>query len=51
MSDAMPIIEEGIKRTGVKRKIMGTVVAGTVYGDIQSVGKTMVCAHCSQSGL
>jgi len=42
MSSAMPIIEEEIKRTGAKRASLGRIVIGTVFGDIHSIGKTMV---------
>lgn len=51
MLSAMPIIEEEIKRTGAKIKSLGTVVAGTVYGDIHSIGKTMVCALLRAEGF
>jgi len=43
MGAAMPIIQEEIMKGGVKRETLGTVVAGTVYGDIHSIGKTIVC--------
>lgn len=42
MSKAMPVIKKEIKRKGIKRESLGTVVAGTVYGDIHTIGKTMV---------
>lgn len=42
MKSAMPIIEEEIKRKGAKRKSLGTIVIGTVSGDIHDIGKTMV---------
>jgi len=42
MQSAMPIIEEKIKETGGKKESLGTVVIGTVYGDIHSIGKDMV---------
>ena len=48
---AMPIIEEEIKRTGAKRESLGTVVAGTVFGDIHSIGKTMVCTLLTAEGF
>jgi len=51
MSSAMPIIEEEIKRTGAKRKSLGTIVAGTVFGDIHSIGKTMVCTLLVAEGF
>jgi len=51
MSSAMPIIEEELKRSGVKRVTLGTVVVGTVFGDIHSIGKTMVCALLVAEGF
>jgi len=51
MSSAMPVIEEEIKRTGAKRKSLGTIVAGTVFGDIHSIGKTMVCTLLTAEGF
>jgi len=51
MLGAMPIIEEEIKRTGAKRESLGTIVAGTVFGDIHSIGKTMVCTLLVAEGF
>jgi len=51
MSSAMPIIEEELKRSGAKRVTLGTVVVGTVFGDIHSIGKTMVCALLVAEGF
>ncbi len=51
MQAAMPIIEEELKRTGAKRETMGTVVAGTVFGDIHSIGKSMVCTLLVAGGF
>ena len=42
MQSAMPILEDEIKRRGMERKGLGTVVIGTVYGDVHDIGKTMV---------
>lgn len=42
MSAAKSIIEEEIEKRGAKAETPGTVVLGTVYGDIHSIGKTMV---------
>jgi corrinoid protein of di/trimethylamine methyltransferase len=39
---AMPILEEEIKRRGQETKSLGTVVLGTVSGDIHTIGKSMV---------
>jgi corrinoid protein of di/trimethylamine methyltransferase len=51
MSAATPIIEEEIKRRGASRETLGTVVIGTVYGDIHSIGKTMVAAMLVAEGF
>lgn len=39
---ALPILEEEIKRRGEKTQSLGTVVIGTVLGDIHTIGKSMV---------
>jgi len=51
MSAATPIIEEEIKRVGAKRESLGTVVIGTVYGDIHTIGKTMVATLLQADGF
>jgi len=51
MQAAMPILEEELKRTGTKRETLGIVVAGTVFGDIHSIGKSMVCTLLTASGF
>jgi corrinoid protein of di/trimethylamine methyltransferase len=51
MTSATPIIEEEIKRRGTKRESLGTVVIGTVYGDIHSIGKTMVAVLLTADGF
>ena len=51
MSAATPIIEEEIKRVGAKRESLGTVVIGTVYGDIHTIGKTMVATLLQAGGF
>jgi methanogenic corrinoid protein MtbC1 len=48
---AMPILEEEIKRRGAKRESLGTVVIGTVFGDIHSIGKDMVCTLLIAEGF
>ena len=42
MQAATPILEEELKRKGTKREALGTVVIGTVFGDIHTIGKAMV---------
>jgi corrinoid protein of di/trimethylamine methyltransferase len=39
---AMPILEEEIRRRGEKTRSLGTIVLGTVKGDIHTIGKSMV---------
>jgi len=51
MTSATPIIEEEIKRRGTKRESLGTVVIGTVYGDIHTIGKTMVATLLTADGF
>jgi len=51
MSSAIPILEQEIERRGVKRASLGTIVIGTVYGDIHSIGKNMVCALLTAEGF
>jgi methanogenic corrinoid protein MtbC1 len=48
---AMPIIEEAIEKRGRKREAVGTVVIGTVYGDIHTIGKTMVGTLLTAEGF
>lgn len=42
MKAAMPILERELERTGRRVGRLGTVVIGTVYGDIHDIGQTMV---------
>jgi len=51
MQAAMPILEEEIRKRGIERKSLGTVVAGTVYGDIHSIGKSLVCTLLTVDGF
>lgn len=51
MLRAMPIIEEALKKKGKKRQSLGTVVIGTVYGDIHSIGKSMVATLLIAAGF
>lgn len=51
MQSAIPIIEKEIERKGAKRETLGIVVIGTVYGDIHSIGKTMVATLLQAEGL
>ena len=51
MKSAIPIVEEEIKRTGRKAGTLGSVVIGTVYGDIHDIGKTIVAILLSAGGF
>lgn len=51
MQAAVPILEEEIKKRGETRETLGTVVAGTVFGDIHSIGKTMVTTLLTAAGF
>jgi len=51
MSAAMPIVEGELKRVGAKRESLGTVVVGTVYGDIHTIGKAMVATLLIAEGF
>lgn len=42
MESALPVIEEDFKRSGKRRDSLGVVVIGTVFGDIHTIGKSMV---------
>lgn len=39
---AMPILEAEIRRRGEKTRSLGTIILGTVKGDIHTIGKAMV---------
>jgi len=51
MEAAAPIIEEEIQRLDARRESLGTVVIGTVYGDIHTIGKTMVATLLTADGF
>jgi len=51
MLSAMPIIDEELKKRGEQRAGLGTIVAGTVYGDIHTIGKTMVATLLMAAGF
>ncbi len=42
MSEAISVVETEIEKSGKKTEKIGTVVLGTVKGDIHDIGKTMV---------
>ena len=51
MLSALPIIDEELKKRGKQRTGLGTIVAGTVYGDIHTIGKTMVATLLMAAGF
>jgi methanogenic corrinoid protein MtbC1 len=51
MLAAAPPLEEEIRRRSLKRASSGVIVVGTVYGDIHSIGKTMVCTLLTADGF
>jgi corrinoid protein of di/trimethylamine methyltransferase len=42
VSAGMELLEQEIHRTGLKRRSLGKVVIGTVYGDLHDIGKNIV---------
>ncbi len=50
MQAATPILEREMRRRGAHRESLGTVVVGTVFGDIHSIGKTMVATLLTAAG-
>jgi methanogenic corrinoid protein MtbC1 len=48
---AMPILEESIRSSGKTVQNLGTVVIGTVHGDLHSIGKSMVSVLMSAQGF
>ena len=51
MQSAMPILADEIGRIGESSSALGTVVIGTVQGDIHDIGKTMVAMLLTASGF
>lgn len=51
MTSAMSIIEEEMSKEGQKRESLGTVVIGTVQGDVHSIGKSMVASLLVAEGF
>jgi corrinoid protein of di/trimethylamine methyltransferase len=48
---ALAVIEEKITESGKEPERLGTVVLGTVFGDIHTIGKTMVGALLTAHGF
>jgi corrinoid protein of di/trimethylamine methyltransferase len=51
MQAATPVLEAEIRRQGLATQSLGTVVAGTVQGDIHSIGIQMVCTLLIGAGF
>jgi corrinoid protein of di/trimethylamine methyltransferase len=51
MKAAMAVLEPELNRRGAARQMLGTVVIGTVEGDIHDIGKTLVATMLSASGF
>ncbi|UCB45833.1 MAG: cobalamin-dependent protein [Spirochaetota bacterium] len=51
MQAALPVLDEEIQRRGEHRDTRGVVIVGAVFGDIHSIGKTMVAALLTASGF
>jgi len=51
MLAATPLLEAEIARRGASRQSLGTVVIGTVYGDLHNIGKAMVATLLTAEGF
>jgi corrinoid protein of di/trimethylamine methyltransferase len=51
MKAAVAVLDPEMQRRGTKRQMLGTVVIGTVDGDIHDIGKTLVATMLSASGF
>lgn len=51
MESATPVVEEAIKKSGKSRESLGTIVIGTVAGDIHTIGKGMVACLLTAEGF
>jgi len=51
MLAATPALEQEIDRRGVEKQNLGTVVIGTVKGDIHNIGKSMVATLLTAEGF
>jgi corrinoid protein of di/trimethylamine methyltransferase len=51
MQSATPILTQEIKKSGVKRKSVGVVVIGSVFGDMHNIGKAMVSTLLTADGF
>lgn len=51
MKAALAVLEPALKASGQVREVLGTVVLGTVKGDIHEIGKSLVGSMLSASGF
>jgi corrinoid protein of di/trimethylamine methyltransferase len=51
MKAALEVLEPALKAAGQQRQVLGTVVLGTVKGDIHEIGKSLVGSMLSASGF
>jgi corrinoid protein of di/trimethylamine methyltransferase len=51
MKAALAVLEPALKAAGQEREVLGTVVLGTVKGDIHEIGKSLVGSMLSANGF
>ena len=51
MKSALNVLEPELERRGEKRQMLGTVVLGTVKGDIHEIGKSLVSIMLTAAGF
>lgn len=51
MKAAVNVLEPEMSKQGTERKMLGTVVIGTIEGDIHDIGKTLVATMLSAAGF
>lgn len=51
MLSVLPVLNNEITKRGNKKKTLGTVLLGTVKGDVHSIGKTMVSTLLTANGF
>jgi trimethylamine corrinoid protein len=51
VKNALPVIIQEMEKIGKKIKTLGKVIIGTVFGDIHSIGKSMVATLLFASGF
>ncbi|MEM2865497.1 MAG: corrinoid protein [Candidatus Bathyarchaeia archaeon] len=51
LEKAMPVLEEEVIKSGRRMRNLGKVVIGTVFGDIHSIGKTLVATSLTAAGF